>query len=236
VYAPDKLGQGHTDNPKTDGEFTMTSTIEHIHGFMRAVDARGAVLVGHSRGALPAARIAVDHPELVKALVIIDTRTLSPDHPSTPPDFYAALRQDAPAIPDEAYVRREPDANSYSKDHVTKDFLDEALKIARLPKTQVASDKMVRLLKTQFLPDVRQRKYETLDMIRDGRLGVPTLVVWGLNDPSAPIVLGYRLFELLGLSVPRAELHVFNHSGHYPFREHADEFDRLLVDFVDATH
>ena len=53
VYAVDKLGQGYTDNPKSDADYTMTATIEHVYDFLVAVGIQRAVLMGHSRGALP---------------------------------------------------------------------------------------------------------------------------------------------------------------------------------------
>jgi pimeloyl-ACP methyl ester carboxylesterase len=84
VYAFDKLGMGFTDNPERDADYSMDSIIRHAYGFVRAVGIRRAVLVGHSRGALPVARIAVDQPGLVSQLVILDSNTLAPDDPNTP--------------------------------------------------------------------------------------------------------------------------------------------------------
>ena len=235
VYSLDKLGQGHTDNPKNDADYTMTKTIEHVYKFVRAIKAERVILMGHSRGALPAARIAADHPDLVKAVVLVDTNTLAADHPSTPTNFYAKLDENPPAAPNEEFVRREPEANSYSKNHITPDFVAEMLTIARLPKMQEARKKIDLLAAKQFLPDARKKKYETLDMIRDGRLKAPTLIFWGLNDPSAPVVLGYQLFQHVASTVPRSQFHVFNHAGHYVFRERAREMDRIIMSFVQAS-
>ena len=237
VYAVDKLGQGYTDNPKSDADYTMTATIEHVYDFLVAVGIQRAVLMGHSRGALPAARIAVDHPEMVRALIIVDTNTLPADHPSTPVNFYTKLGENPPATPDEEFVCREPEANSYSRDHITRDFVEEMLKIALLPKTTEARKKYYkeRLLDSRFLPDMRKKKYETLDKIRDGGLKAPTLIIWGLNDMSAPVILGYELFQHISMVVGRTQLHVFNQAGHYVFREHAREVNRLVVEFLEDS-
>ena len=88
VYALDKLGQGFNDNPKGNTDILMGATIEHVYEFLRAVGINRATLLGHSREALPAVRIAVDHPEMVKAVVILDNNTVDADDPSTPNDFY----------------------------------------------------------------------------------------------------------------------------------------------------
>ena len=232
VFALDKLGMGYTGNPERDADYTMARTTDHIAGFMRTVGIDGAVLVGHSRGALPAARIAVDLPDLVKALVIVDSNTLAADHPSTPKNFYKILNENPGGRPDEAFVRLEPEANSFSRGHITADFVDALLKIARLEKTQQARTAMLDRVDQQFRADVQIVKYETLDAIRAGRLKAPTLVVWGLNDPSAPVALGYELFQHIALALPQTQLHVFNQAGHYVYREHAAQLNQLIVDFV----
>lgn len=235
VLAPDKLGMGHTDNPRDDAGYTMGDTITHLHRFLQVLGVERAVLVGHSRGGLPAARIAAERPDLIRALVIVDSQTLAPEHPSTPRDFYTRLSENAPAVPDAEYVERELVANSCSRQHITADLVQERLSVALLPKVQLAKRKMASLLASQFLPDIRARKYETLEMIRSRGLQMPTLVTWGVNDPSAPVVLAYRLFEQLSIGVPNGELHLFNGAGHYPHRERPREFERVLVGFLKAA-
>lgn len=232
VYAFDKLGMGFTDNPKGDGEYTMAAMIEHAHGFLRALGITRATLAGHSRGALPAARIAVDDPELAQALIIFDGNTLPPEDPNEPKDFYAKLEIGAPATPDREFVCREPIANSFSKNHITEDFIQEMLEIGKLPKLLEARDKMEHRLNAQFLSDVGKKKRETLDMIRAGRLKAPTLIIWGVNDESSPMRVGLDLLHLISSVVDRTQFHAFNHAGHYVFREHAREVNELIINFV----
>ena len=49
VIMPDKLGQGHTDNPKND-DYTMRAVVQHLAGFLGAMKLPPVHLVGHSRG------------------------------------------------------------------------------------------------------------------------------------------------------------------------------------------
>ncbi|OGA56538.1 MAG: hypothetical protein A3G81_27645 [Betaproteobacteria bacterium RIFCSPLOWO2_12_FULL_65_14] len=235
VYAFDKLGMGFTDNPRREGDYTMAATIEHARGFLRALGIERAALVGHSRGALPAARIAVDHPELAQALIIFDSATLSPEDPCVPMDFYEKLEIEAPAIADRDYVCREPFANSHSRGHITEDFIEELLRVGKLPKVLEARKKMEHLLNAVFLPDVRKKKYETLDMISAGRLNAPAMIVWGANDVSSPLKLGLDLLRIIGAVVERTQFHAFNHAAHYVYRERAREVNELLVNFVKAS-
>jgi hypothetical protein len=80
-----------------------------------------------------------------------------PFDPSTPAGFYTKLRKGAPPVPTKEYVRREPDANSYSNNHVTDDYVEAILKIAMLPKMQEA-EKKGDLLRDQFISDKEKIK------------------------------------------------------------------------------
>jgi 2-hydroxy-6-oxonona-2,4-dienedioate hydrolase len=235
VYAFDKLGMGDTDNPKSDADYTMAAVIDHAWQFVRTLGIKNATLAGHSRGALPAARIAVDHPELVKALVIFDSNTLPAEDPSMSYDFYTKLEIGAPPIADREFILREPIANSYSQEHISEDFIAEMLRIGRLPRTIEARKKMEHFLEAVFLPSMRDKKYETLKLIEAGCLKAPTLIIWGVNDRSSPMKLGIDLLQVIGSVVDRTEFHAFNHAGHYVFREHAHEVNQLITHFVKSV-
>src|SRR4051812_45949578 len=59
VIAVDKLGQGYTDNPKRDEDYTFEALFEHLKGVLREVGFDRGIVFGHSRGGLPALRIAI---------------------------------------------------------------------------------------------------------------------------------------------------------------------------------
>lgn len=231
VYAFDKLGMGFTENPETEREYTMAAVIRHAYDLIETLGLSRVTLMGHSRGALPAARIAVDHPDVIKGLVILDSNTLAPEDPGMPQDFYRKLEEGAPAVPDREFVSREPIANSYQKDHITEDFVQAMLEIALLPKTKEVKANL-KALEASFLQDLKRIKHETLERIQGGALKVPTLIAWGWNDPSAPFKLGLELFDLIAARLDRVQLHLFNHSGHYIFREHARDLNRLVANFA----
>jgi 2-hydroxy-6-oxonona-2,4-dienedioate hydrolase len=231
VIAFDKLGMGFTENPSDDSDYTIDATVEHAHKFLERMRVSGAALVGHSRGAYVAARLALDYPEMVCRLVVTDTNTLAPDDPSTPKTFYERIEKKLPVHPTRESVRYEPVANSYSPAHVTLDFIEEMYRIARLPKTREAKRKM-RLLHSVFQTNLQRRRHDILKSIREGHLRQKTMVVWGLNDPSAPFVLGMKLFRLIADKNGETQFHAFSAAGHYTFREHHNEFNWLVLGFV----
>mgnify|MGYP000094099869 FL=1 len=55
-----------------------------------------------------------------------------------------------------------------------------------------------------------------------------TLVVWGRDDRFVPMDIGLKLIR----GIPNAQLHVFNNCGHWAQWEHADTFNRMVLDFL----
>ena len=63
------------------------------------------------------------------------------------------------------------------------------------------------------------------------RIDVPTLLIWGANDRSAPLPKGLELFERIALKTPESELHLLNGAGHYTFRDQYEAFNQVVRDF-----
>lgn len=233
VYAPDKLGQGFTDNPKREADYTFEALLQHTVGWFRALGITQAHVLGHSRGGLLVAALALEYSELAKTVLIVDSGTLAPGDPRhLLGTFYEEIeRRIPPGLPTRETVRMEPDANSYSTEHVTDDFVARYLEIALLAKTQEAQRRMKTLSDSIWTPSLQRKKAQSLRMIDERGMPAPTLVIWGFDDPSAPLRLGVGLFERICARTPYAEFHVLNQAGHYCFREHPHEFNRLLRSF-----
>jgi pimeloyl-ACP methyl ester carboxylesterase len=78
VISVDRLGQGYTDNPKRDEDWTMAASVRHFVGFLKALDKGPYNVVGHSRGGYVVARTTLDYPRLIESCVLIDSNTASP--------------------------------------------------------------------------------------------------------------------------------------------------------------
>lgn len=221
VYAFDKLAMGETDNPRTDEEYTMKATIDHAYGFLQQIGVQTVHLAGHSRGGLPVARIAVDHPELVKTLIIFDSNTLAPEDPSTNIDWY------------EQQAASQPPRILPAKIQAVKDKM-ELLRSRYIEanRDKVEKDPALAIIRSPSPWWLRDTKYETLDLIRAGRLKAPTLIIWGFNDPSAPVILASHLLNLIAPVVSRTQLHVFNEGTHSVYRDHPEEAASLVVNFI----
>ena len=255
VRAVDKLGMGFTENPLGDADYSMKAVVDHIYSFIQRTGIQKVHLVGQSRGGLPVARIAVDHPELVKTLTIFDSNTVAPgDPPPVTSDIPAFFVEGGPAL-NKASIRERLFSGLSNRENIADEILEEMveehLAVALLPKTRQAAERFD-LLRSRYVEKNRDKvlarpalarnsgtgwwmyqiKDETLDLIRAGRLKSPTQIIWGGDDQGAGYGLGIDLFELVRKSVSRVQFHLFNHCGHHPFAEYPQEVTELLVNFI----
>jgi 2-hydroxy-6-oxonona-2,4-dienedioate hydrolase len=65
---------------------------------------------------------------------------------------------------------------------------------------------------------------------RLGEIAAPALIIWGRDDRFVPMDVGLRLVW----GMQNAEMHIFNRCGHWAQWEHAEKFNRMVLDFL--TH
>ena len=202
MYAIDKLGMGLTENPADDEGYLMQATVQHLYRFLETTGIDQVHLVGHSRGALPVASIAVNHPRLVKTLTIFDSNTLAPvDPPLSSPNV---SRPGPPPTKESIREQLLSSETTFHEDFITDEYVEAELEVALSPKIREAEERM-EVLRKRFIENnpekmearpalannsgtgwwLYETKDETLDMLRAGRLQIPTHVIWEFNDPSA---------------------------------------------------
>lgn len=70
VYLPDARCHGFSECP-TNGHTIQNLTLDAAE-FIKALDLAPVIAIGHSMGAATVARLAVEYPELIRAMVLID--------------------------------------------------------------------------------------------------------------------------------------------------------------------
>ncbi len=190
-----------------------------LEGLMDAIGLDKAHVIGNSMGAHSAVAFALANPRRVAKLVLMGGGTggASPlvPMPTEGIKLIGALYR-APTVEN---LRRMMNVFVYDTSVLT-----EALFEARLANMLARRDHLENFVKSaeanpkQF-PDVGHRL---------GEIAQATLVVWGRDDRFVPLDTGLRL--LAGLQ--NARLHVFSRCGHWAQWEHADDFNRLVLDFL----
>jgi 2-hydroxy-6-oxonona-2,4-dienedioate hydrolase len=229
---PDKLGQGYTDNPHSDADYTMHAVVQHLFEFLRALHLPPVHLVGHSRGGYASVRLALEQQHLVRSVTLVNSGTLSPGIGT---NEVVLSRPPYPRFSAEC-VRWVYQSYSFNPSVVTDEWVAAVLDVMAQPKYRESVRKIEdeKLGLRLFLPELAREKRETLQWLGEGRLQRPVQVIWGYDDRTAVLERGLELFRILARHERRATLHVINRSGHFPFREHPSRFNALLGKFVSA--
>lgn len=64
------------------------------------------------------------------------------------------------------------------------------------------------------------------------QLTIPTLYLWGKYDDIIPPQLGRAAFDLMGTSADNKHFRLFESSGHQPFINEAEAFEKAVIDFA----
>lgn len=94
----------------------------------------------------------------------------------------------------------------------------------RLDNMLARREHLVNFVKSQ---ELNPKQYPDVSA-RLGEVTQPVLVIWGRDDRFVPLDAGLRLVA----GLPNADLHVFGRCGHWAQWEHADRFNRMVVDFL----
>jgi pimeloyl-ACP methyl ester carboxylesterase len=90
------------------------------------------------------------------------------------------------------------------------------------------------LRQRQPFPRFLAKEGDDYNKIRDEvlrGLKTPTLIVWKRHDPYMPLKIARRAQKL----IPRAKLIVLPGYGHAPNKQDGDQFNKLMIDFLDET-
>jgi pimeloyl-ACP methyl ester carboxylesterase len=236
VYAPDKTGSGMTDNPKDEKDFNLQGEIDHLYNFITTMKLGKVHLVGQSHGGADILFLALEHPEVVRTLVICDSGTASPTvERSTRSETLARC----PKEPDFDEWKCRIQAITARPDLA---FDDEYFEAGKFMSSQPKALETVAKVKAGAgapLFDMRpdsgfpQWKMAWLDRVKnEGLVQVPVLLYWGRNDPSAMIANGWALYDILAEKNPKVRMITVNKAGHFHFREYPEEFDYNVINFI----
>ncbi|MFD9338305.1 alpha/beta fold hydrolase [Streptomyces sp. NPDC060028] len=84
VIAPDQRGHGDSERAP---DYTRTGYLADLLALLAHIGIDRAVFLGHSLGAINAYHLAAQRPELVEALISVDTAVDLPDHGTSPLAF-----------------------------------------------------------------------------------------------------------------------------------------------------
>jgi 3-oxoadipate enol-lactonase len=213
VTAVDPRGHGRSACPP--GPYSIELLAEDAAGVISGLSLRPATVVASSMGSLIAVQLAAEHPELVRALVLVG------GFPVLPPGARERFRQRAEMAEREGM---EPVA-------------DLVVQAAMGPHTHQTNPGLVGLFRETLTRNNPQAYAASCRAIADAdvtaqlaRVECPTLILLGEQELVAPLSAARKLKA----GIPHAEVRVLPHAGHLPFLETPGAFNSAVAEFVSA--
>ena len=215
VFALDQIGFGQSDNPLANYHTGMLA--EFLVDFLKAVNVPKASLVGNSMGAGVALYTAVHYPLVVDRIVLADG------------GGFRAAAGAPPAAPTPEALRRRQLQNSVTRDE-TREFFRILFHDKSLVTEKMVDDQLAMRLRSAFtitkMQEGGDRGSLSEQEVRSVR--APTMIVWGKYDELANPAGADRLER----TIPGAKKVIIDNCGHMPQLEKADEFNRLVREFL----
>ena len=226
VVTYDRRGFGHSDKPKSPTSYTYDKLTEDLHTLLEQLDLRDVTLVGFSMGRGEVARYFTKYgSERIHSVVFASA--VPPYLLSTPGNERGPLPASEAAKMSAALTANEETfydgfvtdfftANGELK--VTEAQRQEALALTGSASKVAALACMTAFGSTDFREDLP-------------KVDVPTLIIHGDSDGTVPFEgSGQRTHE----AIAGSRLHLIAGGPHGINVSHADEFNRVLLDFLVA--
>lgn len=217
VIAADMPGWGESD-PCPWQHRDHSSAVAEL---LDALAVERATLIGNSMGGGTSIRFAYEHPDRVTKLVTMGSSM------GAPTLFGAGGLTEGLKILQRGYreptfetMRQLVDVMTFNSDFATEALIrDRADMAAAHPEHN-----------KNFIDGIGKRPIVELDHAQVQNINAPTLLFHGRDDRVVHFENSLRLVQL----IPDARLVVINRCGHWLQIEHAEEFNRMVLDFLDS--
>jgi 2-hydroxy-6-oxonona-2,4-dienedioate hydrolase len=214
VIALDQIGFGQSDKPLTiyhSGVFAG-----FLAQFMKTIGVPKAAIMGQSMGAGVALYLAVHHPEMVERLVLVDGGgyRAATETPTAPPNWHNRQIANAGTLEE-------------SREYLEKLYYDHSFVTDAL----VEQNLILRLRSASTTESMQTANDRGLGGVTEEEVrGIksPTLLIWGMNDPLSAVANA----DKLNGAIKNSRKVLFEKAGHYPFLEHADKFNQVVLEFL----
>jgi pimeloyl-ACP methyl ester carboxylesterase len=223
VIALDLPCHARSSMVETDGSLEFYALA--IRGLLTSIGIDRVSVVGNSLGGLITIHLALNHPEMIENMVLVDTAGAH----RFPALLKRAFRMTPPGLLKKvllfsiSYLARYRFfyrlAGIYELNEYTRVLLDEAVATAYRPDLDRYLESYMRTARTALNVSYHDRL---------GEICKPTLIVWGQKDLGIPLKVGQEVNRMIKgsylVSIPRA--------AHVPQLDQPELFNRALSRFL----
>lgn len=216
AFAIDQRGHGQSDKP---GSYQLTELAEDIYAFSRELGIGRFTYVGHSMGGTLGLKFALDHPDVLKALILVGH---FPVHEWLTPDMQAPIlaitgSDDYSSAMKVMFGSPEMTRGVFESMFATppsEELINEIIEDAMATDPAAISACFTWMLASGLAP-------------RLGGIRVPTLILVGAKDPSSPDASRRDANAIKG-----GRFELFEDAGHFIPVESPQKFVDLLTRFI----
>ncbi|HSF04051.1 MAG TPA: alpha/beta hydrolase [Solirubrobacterales bacterium] len=229
VVAPDLLGHGRSAKPR--GDYSLGAYASGARDLLGVLGFERGTVVGHSLGGGIALQFAYQFPEYTERLALVSSGGLGKE-------VHRLLR--AGALPGSELVMPLIAPNwAVRAGAAVAEFLQrfgvqagpDLAEAARGYASLADRDARAAFLHTlRGVIDLEGQRVSASDRLYLAE-GLPTLLIWGSDDPIIPVEHGRAAVK----RIPGSRLVEFPGSGHWPQLEDPDRFVTELSEFVETT-
>jgi pimeloyl-ACP methyl ester carboxylesterase len=227
--APDLPGHGHSDKPR--GDYSLGAHASFLRDLLSALGHDRATIVGQSLGGGIAMQFSYQYPERCERLVLVCAGGLGEEVMPTLRILAAPGMEYVLPIACQPFIRTSVEM-----------VAGVAAKVGLRP-TPATVEKW-RAYTSLIEPATRDAFLQTLRSVVDVKgqrvsahdklylaEAMPSLIIWGENDPIIPVAHAYEAHAALASS----RLEIMEGVGHFPHCEDPRQFARILLDFIAHT-
>ena len=185
----------------------VKSLAKHVHRFVTHMGLTDVTLLGNSLGGHVGLIYCINHPQVVKSLVLTGSSGL----------YENAFGGSFPRRESYDFVKEKVEYTFYDPEVATKELVDDVFQ------TINDRNRVIRIL-AMAKSAIRHNMAKDLHKIH-----IPVALIWGKNDKITPPEVAVEFNQLL----PNSELYWIDQCGHAPMMEHPEEFNRLLKVFLE---
>jgi non-heme chloroperoxidase len=211
AFAISQRGHGNSDRPQAG--YAAKDFAADVAAFIKKKNLRKVIVAGHSMGGIVAQRFVLDHPQLVKGLVIIASAATLDDNTAVK-EFEKEVDKLIDPVDREfaAGFQTATITNPVPAPYLEL-VINESMKLPAFVWKQVAHG----MFNYNFVPELQ-------------KIAVPTLLVWGDKDSFFP----REGQDLLQKSIKGSKLLVYEGVGHAIHWEVPVRFTNDIVQFFDS--
>ena len=188
-----------------------------LNGFMATLGIDKAHIVGNSMGGQVAIKLGLDYPHRLTRLVVIGSGVVTPIFAPFPVEGVKMIaRYYKGTGPSREKLRDLLHAILYNPSFLSDEVFEERYQASVDPETvELFGKKQGEIPRENLATELPKLKAKLL-------------TIWGMDDRFGALDVGLQLTRL----VPDGRMHIFTRCGHWAQVEHADEFNRVVLDFL----